>query len=235
MKEVLNKKGRPFSWSYSRWNDFNNCPYKYAQASFYCTLPYVQSPAAIWGDRVHKAAEMALKCIPHKDDEALKPVWPYCEKMMRSGCNIEAELKIVLDRNLRPISEWFSKKAWLRVQIDVVLAKSSKSLNIYDFKTGKMKHDDEQVTLNAIALSFLRPHIEEYQGLYVWLKDKKVSKPVNITKKDIPALWQEWLARVSRMEEAWASENFPQRPSGLCGWCNVQGCKSRAREYNNGR
>lgn len=235
MKQPLNKKGRPFSWSYSRWNDFNNCPYKYAQASFYCTLPYVQSPAAIWGDRVHKAAEMFLKHQPHDDVEALKPVRPYCEKMVRSGCPIDAELEIVLNRDLVPIRDWFSKKAWLRVKIDVVLTKTKNKLNIYDWKTGKMKHDDEQVKLNALALSCIRPEIEEYSGLYVWLKDKRVSHPTIITKKDIPLLWEEWMARVSRMEEAWASENFSQRPSGLCAYCGVQGCRSRAREYNNGR
>ena len=49
MTKILNAKGRPFSWSFSRLNDFENCPKKYAEASFYCTAPYVQTPEGAWG------------------------------------------------------------------------------------------------------------------------------------------------------------------------------------------
>ena len=88
MTKILNAKGRPFSWSFSRLNDFENCPKKYAESSFYCTAPYVQTPEGAWGDRVHKAAEMFMKGIPHKDEEALAPVEPYCTqiKIGRASC-----------------------------------------------------------------------------------------------------------------------------------------------------
>ena len=242
MTQPTNAKGRPFSWSFSRWNDFENCPAKYAAASFYCTLPYVQSPEAEWGDRVHKAAEMFLKGIPHKDIEALKPVEAYCTKMLRSGCRIEAEKEVVLNKDLKPVKEgpktWFSKNAWLRVKIDVALEKSNKINSLFDFKTGRtIKYDTEQLELNALALGVLRPQVEVFEGRYIWTQHKQVTpigQPMIVKREDVSLLWEKWLERVYRMEQAWRLEKFPERPSGLCGWCNVGNCKSRKRPFIGG-
>ena len=237
MTQPTNAKGRTFSWSFSRWNDFENCPAKYAASVFYCTLPYVQSKEAEWGDRVHKAAEMYLKGIPHKDIEALKPVEAYCEKMLRSGARIAPELEVVLDANMNPMKgseTWFSDKAWLRCKIDVPLEKSKTVIALYDWKTGRtIKYDTEQLELNALALSKLWPHVEVFEGRYIWTQHKKVTPtgtPMIIKKEDMPLLWEKWLERVYRMEQAWRLERFPERPSGLCPWCQKEGCKSRRGE-----
>ena len=133
MSQLKNAKGRPFAWSHSRRKDFKNCPAQYAASHFYCTIPYYETPEAVWGNRVHKAAEMFLKGRPHPDTEALLPVEPVCTKMIRSGCPIQSELQIAFDRNLKPVS-WFSGSAWVRMQIDVVLEKTPTVRLLYDWK-----------------------------------------------------------------------------------------------------
>lgn len=133
MPQLKNAKGRPFAWSHSRRKDFKNCPAQYAASHFYCTVPYYETPEAVWGNRVHKAAEMFLKGRPHPDTEALLPVEPACTKMIRSGCPIQPELQIAFDRNLKPVS-WFAGSAWVRMQIDVVLEKTPTVCLLYDWK-----------------------------------------------------------------------------------------------------
>ena len=230
MTKILNAKGRPFSWSFSRLNDFENCPKKYAEASFYCTAPYVQTPEGAWGDRVHKAAEMFMKGIPHKDEEALLPVEPYCTQIIRSGCHTEAELEIALTRDLK-LTNWFSGAAWLRIKIDLIVEISKIVSSVVDWKTGRtIKHDQDQLRLAAAVLNILRPHIKQYKGAYIWTQHKKVVPIDPIDASECPAIWEGFIARVYRMEEAWRLERFPARPSGLCPWCPSPNCASRRGE-----
>lgn len=223
----LNKKGRPFSWSFSRLNDFENCPKKYGEASFYCTLPYKQSPEAAWGDRVHKSGEMFLKGQPHPDIEALLPVEPYCERMIRSGNPIEAELAITLTDNLQPTS-WFSASAWLRVKIDVCMTIDKELCSLADWKTGKtIRYSEGQLRLSAAVLNIVRPWYKQYKGAYIWTQHKKVVPIEPIQASECAGIWEGFMARVHRMERAWETENFPAMPSGLCPWCDVENCTSR--------
>ena len=230
MTKLTNAKGRPFAWSYSRRSDFENCPAKYAASHFYCTVPYTESKEAQYGNRVHKAAEMFLKGKPHPDVEALLPVEKYCEKMIRTGCPIKAELQIALTRDLRPTS-WFSGTAWCRMQIDVVLEKTKTQCLLFDFKTGgNIRHDEEQLRVNIAGLSVLYPQYEQYEGRYIWTKHDEITTIKPVSKQDCQFIWEDALARAYKMEEAWRLERFPPKPSPLCPRCAVEGCKVRRGE-----
>lgn len=227
MTPPTNAKGRPFSWSYSALNKFENCPKNYAAEKFYCTVPFIETEALKWGSRVHKAAELFLQGINPMDDEALEPVEGYTTAMMRSGWKIEAELEVALTRKLTSIN-WFSKAAWFRAKIDVILSDYEKTTaKQVDWKTGKVKDDPDQLRICSAALSTIRPHIKYFEGRFIFTAHKVISKPIILTKDDIPGVWQEVLPRVHRMEEAWATENFPAKPSGLCPWCAVDNCNQR--------
>ena len=227
----VNAKGKPFSWSFSVVEKYENCPKKYAAEKFYFTLPYVQNDAAKWGDRVHKAGELFLKGIPHKDEEALLPVEPYCTAILRTGHKVEAEVEVTLTRGMAPTS-WFAKDAWFRAKLDVVVTKvKENAVNLYDFKTGgKIKDAPDQLRLCAAALAVVRPYLQEFTGKYIWTQHKQVTGIEPIAKADIPKIWQEFLPRVARIEEAWRTERFDPRPSGLCPWCAVPDCPQRRGE-----
>lgn len=227
----LNAKNRPFSWAFSVLNNFEGCPKRYAAEKFYCTIPYFENEAQRWGNRVHKASENFIKRIPDKDNEALEPVESYVTAMIRSGHRLEAELEIALTRNMKPTS-WFSKDAWFRAKLDVVLTKlREKAVCYYDWKTGgKIKDNPDQIRICLAALSVIRPQIENFDGKFIWTAHKTVTGIKPFTKAEVPSIWQEFLPRVARMEQAWESENFPARPSGLCPWCGVDGCLQRKGE-----
>lgn len=224
---TLNAKGRKFSWSYSALNDYKNCPSKYAHARFYCTLPFQETEALRWGNRVHKAAEMFLKGVPHKDIDALLPVEEYVTAMLRSGCRLTAELEITLTEQFKPTT-WFAEDAWLRAKLDVVIEKGNGAVGIYDFKTGKnIRNDPTQLRLNAAALSIVRHDYQLFDGSFIWTAHKQVAKTNSITRKEIPSVWQEFLPAVEKMQKAWEDDNFPATPSGLCPWCAVGNCTKR--------
>jgi len=134
MTPPVNAKNKPFSWSYSADSDFRTCPFQYAHKRFYCTVPFQETDAIVYGNRVHKAAEMALKSMPHRDDEAFAPVQKYVDFMLRSGYTPVAEMEIALTRDLKP-TQWFSKDTWLRIKIDVTLFDHKRTeAKLYDWK-----------------------------------------------------------------------------------------------------
>lgn len=221
-----NAKGKPFSWSYSADSDFRTCPFQYAHKRFYCSVPFEETAAIIWGNRVHKAAECFLKAIDPQDEEALAPVERYVTAMLRSGLQCHAELEIALDRDMKPV-KWFAKTAWFRAKIDVVLLnRKHTEARLYDFKTGKtIKDDEDQLRLCGAALSILYPSVEQYEGKYIWTAHQQVTGIKPFKREDIKYIWEDFLARAARMEQAWRDERFPQRPNGLCRkWCPVKVC-----------
>jgi len=230
MTQPLNARGKPFSWSYTALTAYENCPKAYAANRFYCTIPWVDTEAIIYGNRVHKAAELFLKGIPHPDIEALKPVEKYATAMLRSGHRVEAELEIALTRQLKPVS-WFAKDAWFRIKLDIVITKQKVNVWYGDWKSGgRIKEDEDQLLLGLAALAIVRPYLQTFDGKLIWVKHQQTTGIKPITKADIPKVWQEFLPRVQRMEDAWRTETFNPRPSGLCPYCAVNNCASRRGE-----
>jgi hypothetical protein len=221
---VVNAKGRPFSWAFSALDNFEGCPLRYAHEKFYCTIAFVESDAIRWGNRVHKAAELFLRGIDPNDDVALAESKQYCDAMIRSGHGLESELEVALTRDMKIVS-WFDKATWFRVKIDVTLTKPGGHVVVYDWKTGgRIKENDDQLLIALAILALLRQNLVSFSGYYIWTKHKRVvpvSGGMILAREQVQAAWQAILPRVQRIEDAWETENFPARKSGLCGWCQV--------------
>lgn len=221
---LVNKKGKPFSWSYSRLADFDpelgGCPRRYAANSFYCTVPYSESEAQKLGNRGHKACEQALKGERVDEPEFLTDAGKYINlfaKQRDLGAKVLAEQEITLTENMQ-LTSWFAKDAWFRMKLDVTVEKD-RALKYYDWKYGaKVKDAVDQLKICCGALSVAKPHIENFTGKLIWTKHSTVTGGCEMTRAEAQAVWAETLGRVERMKEAWRTENFPGRPSGLCKW-----------------
>ncbi len=221
MKAVLNRKGRPFSWSFSALEKYEICPSQYAALKFYCTVQETDNEANIWGQRVHKALEERVR-----DGKALEEGMKGFEKWARVVEQTPGEKRfehqIAVDRSMKPV-EWFSRQAWLRVVIDVLNVDGVRA-TLLDWKTGKVKHDPTQLALSSVVVSKLHPGVGEFNCRFVWLKHDHATGAV-YQKRDLELVWEGISTRVERMEAAWASEEFPCNPSGLCrGWCPCTEC-----------
>lgn len=227
---ALNAKGRPFSWSLSALQAYELCPRKYAAARFYYTTPYVESEAARWGNRVHKAAEDYINILARRtpakrlDDTALAPVLSYVDAMFGAGLKPVAELEVTLNEQMKSVG-WWDGDAWLRLKVDVVVP-AGNTIFIYDWKTGRPKDDPDQLKLYIAAMHTAGHLAKVYDGRLIWLKDGTTSGlggPIGV--KEIPNIWEGFLPRVRRIQLAWEREQFPARRNFLCRkWCEVKDC-----------
>jgi len=219
-----NAKGKNFSWSPSAISDYILCPQQYAARRFYETLPYVETEAMRAGTVEHKHLEDRLRDkrpLPEGFTRGEK----YCRAIEKSaqGGKLFTELQLAIDRDMRRV-KWFDKSAYGRCQIDVLALKGANSFQ-GDWKTGNIKENSLQLKINACFVSLLYPEIEEFILRYIWLKHDAATGEV-FTKSQIPSLWDEILGWVRRMEDAWQTETFPPRASGLCkNYCAVSSCR----------
>lgn len=238
----LLKKPR-FSWSLTSLQDFENCPHCYAEKRYFKRVQDKPFDAQDWGNRLHKTAEDYAKHLqrcaesnnPAKtnlfEPELLAIVKPYCDAIAAAakGGELHIEHELALTRDLKPCSSTDWNNCWYRGKSDVSLKKGT-TMYVYDFKSGKKKDDPTQLELMCACEAILDPTIENFEGRYIWLKDKSVSPAVTLTRADLKGVWSSILGRVKRMMDAWDAEIFPQRTSGLCkAYCPVLSCPNNGR------
>jgi hypothetical protein len=220
---LKNVKGRPFTWSFSSLADFEGCPKRYAHKRFYCDVVEEETEALRDGNRVHAAAEQALKGEPVKEPGQLPRLEPFLGLFLHlreQGAVVEAEVEVCLTENMQPVS-WFAKDAWYRGKLDVVITQPHQT-TYADWKAGKVKDDPDQLKICCAALSIVRPEIELFNPKFLWLKERRATGCAPLTKDDVRRVWEQTLARVTRMKKSWEVETFPARPSGLCRWSTGQ-------------
>ena len=92
---------------------------------------------------------------------------------------------------------------------------------VMDWKTGKRKPDFFQMEIFAGQVFKHFPDIQRVKTVLVWLKDMKLDEET-YTRIDMMGIWGGITTATSRIEQALHHDNWPARPSGLCGWCPAQ-------------
>jgi hypothetical protein len=149
-------------------------------------------------------------------------------KLIAAPCDERfTERQIALDRAFQPV-EWFGRGVWVRGVVDIGLRQGN-TLVALDYKTGKTKDDFDQLRLFAALLFALYPEAETVKAGYVWLQANKVTKQT-FSREDTVAIWNDFLPRVARLEQAHKDKRWPVKPSGLCrAWCPCTGCEHNGR------
>lgn len=211
--------------SHSSLNMFETCPRQYEARYIIKDVKFVQGPEAEWGDQVHKALEEYVR-----DGTALPSNMihyrRFAEAMRRRAQPAEVLLEnsFAINYARQPV-EFFAPDVWLRSKLDVFLHYGTHA-EIFDWKTGKQKNDQTQLTLYS-ALGFCRfPELTEIKAGYVWLKDAVVSNPVVFRRGELNTMLGLFERKHERLVQADVSGVFPPKPSGLCnGWCDVKRCE----------
>lgn len=211
---------KPVAWSYSALNAFETCPKRYYLTKITKQVVEPQTEATLWGNRVHKAFEMKFKSN-QPFPETMKQFEPAAEAViaMAKGSKLEAETKMALTSNFKPTT-WFAKDVWVRGITDFTVTKGDKVL-IGDIKTGKPTPGSAQLRLTAAMTFAQKPYVKTIVNTFLWLKTDTQTTEV-FTRDDIPTIWQEFMPRVERLNNAVAENKFPPKPSGLCrAYCPV--------------
>ena len=95
--------------------------------------------------------------------------------------------------------------------------------------TGKPKEDLLQLQVFCAFAALAFPSVHEFDAKFIWLKNGTVTGlPKTLRREDIKEIWSKLLPRVQRMKDAWDTEVWQAKPSGLCGWCSHgDNCKYR--------
>jgi hypothetical protein len=214
---------RPFAWSYSRLSAYELCPSKYAHDNAPENKGKDRNDASDYGGMVHKKFEIYMQDeIPLPLD--LQHHRPYLDKIRGMG-EVLPEQKLAITRAFQPTG-WFDNDVWCRGIIDFCAIDRDRHVAvIIDYKTGKRRLNWEQVQMQAALLECYGMELSGFVLGYYWTKDKKYDLK-KLPADGIPAVWNDLLPRVERMEEAVAAGTFPPKQNFLCkSYCANKECK----------
>lgn len=214
-------KPKPFAFSYSRLKNYETCPKRSWHLDIAKDIKEEESEHIAYGTAVHKALADAVS----GKAELPKPFSGFqklVDKLTRNEGTILVEQQLAITKDLNP-TEWFSKTAWFRGIADVIKIAGPVAL-VIDYKTGRIQEDGVQLALMAQCVFAHHPEVQKIRTEFWWLKEDAETR-ADFTRDDMVGVWAGLLPRVTTLENAYTSGNFPPKPGNLCRrWCPVTSC-----------
>lgn len=212
----------PLPWSHTALDDFVNCPRAFHAKRVIKTIKEEKTEAMIWGEWVHKQFENR-----QAHNTPLPPELAEHEEYMLRLENMSGEAfterKIALNRKAEPCG-FFDKDVWYRGVIDYTKITGNTAL-VVDYKTGKMHSKYQQLKSFALSTFAMFPEVFRVDVRYYWTQTKQATGE-QYTRVMIPQLWQVFTPDLKQYVEAFKTDTWQPRPSGLCrGWCPVTDCE----------
>ena len=206
------------SHSFSAIKMYENCPKNYFHQRIEKSVKDGGNAVTAYGERIHKSLELRLapdKAELSREADRYEAICASIEKLAAGGI-LTVEEEMTLNQKLEPTG-WWDNDAWLRSKIDVLVRKGPDAI-MFDWKTGKRRPDFDQLEMFAAQVFAHYPEVERVKTTFVWLKEMKMDHET-YTREHMPAIWKRILSKITRIEGSLEHENWPAKPSGLCGWC----------------
>lgn len=207
--------------SHTSLKQYEQCPKRYYRQRIVKDVVEEASRHAVYGDDVHKSLELRVKEGRPLPDN-MKHLEPLARFVTDVTGVVQCELSLGMRRDLSPCS-FFDSTVWLRGKIDVVVDQGHEAL-VIDYKTGKYRGDDGQPGRSALLVFSNFPHVQTVRCRFLYIQENKIGK------NDYDrAQVQEVLTPTARLDNdiRWSLQHnsWPERPSGLCGFCPVKDCR----------
>lgn len=213
-------------WSFSALDTFSSCPRQYFHKYVLKDVPKDTSPEIVWGNYVHKAFEdrQATNVELPADLQEHEKFMEHLDKL-KDGIFYDTERKISLDINGKPVNEFFGDHIWWRGVIDWrCINEPEKRATLVDYKAGKPHDKWKQLGMFAIHTFLQFPTVDLVNAQFYWTKTATATKKV-WSREDVPHLWSMFLPDLKQYAQAFKTDTWQERPSGLCnGWCPVTKC-----------
>lgn len=212
----------PLAWSYTSLSDFINCPRQFYEKRVIKSVKEDESEQMLYGNYVHKAFELRQQNgTPLPSDLAQHEA--FMQVLARHEGQHFTEKKVALSRSVTPCS-FFAKDVWWRGVIDYHKI-SNYVVSITDYKTGKVHRDFKQLKLFALWVFAEYPQVTVVNTQYYWTQTRTCTGE-QYTRDQVRALWREFVPHLAQYKEAFQTDTWQPRPSGLCnGWCPVTACE----------
>ncbi len=214
--------GKPLiTWSFSNLEMFELCPKKYFHLRILKDVKDVQHAASDYGIEGHKHFELRLvngKPLPLD----LRHHEPFLAKLANAPGEGLGEQKLALNKSFEPTG-FFDSDVWVRGIVDYTKC-NPPVMVIVDHKFGKMKEGFDQLELMAAMLFAYMPEMEQANCMYYWAKIKKPTTK-KIMRSDVLDIWDKFIPRVEKLEQAVRDSEFPAKQNYLCKrYCPVKSC-----------
>lgn len=212
----------PKPWSHTALDTFKTCPRMYEAKYILKSVVEPETEQMRWGKMVHKHFEDRQAVATPLPPE-LEPHEAFMQRLEDKPGVLFTEVKGGIDRKLRPCA-FFVPDVWVRVIKDWEKV-DGKTATIVDYKTGKPHQKPEQLALFALHTFVLHPQVELVNAQYYWTQTLSSTKKV-WGRHEIPLLWKYFTADLRQYAEAYQTNTWQPRQSGLCGgWCPVTECE----------
>jgi hypothetical protein len=214
---------KQFAWSFSKLKSYETCPRKFHEQDVLKNFQEGDSEQLIWGNQVHQTLAKVLEGkLPELPPE-MEMFQKYVDLVNKLPGNLQVEQKYAITKDFGPTT-YFAPNCWYRGIGDVVKVGDTRAV-ILDWKTGAIKVDSVQLMLMALCIFAHFPKVQKVHTGFIWLKEDAVTME-EYDRADVADCWTGLLGRVTDLEAALKTGNFPPKPSGLCRkWCPVSSCE----------
>lgn len=210
-------------WSHSRLQTFEQCPRRFYHE---CIVKDYKSesnhPTTIWGQQVHKAAELRIKDgtpLP----ENMAQYAPVVEALAALP-GVQAEVQLAVNASWKQTG-WVAEDTWGRAVIDVLYVNHAERMAyVADYKLGKYRGNTGQDRVNALLLMATDPEIDTVHTQFLYFAANKVDTNT-FTRDKLSQYAEPTLEVLRRVQSCEDSGTWPPTPSGLCGYCPVTRCQ----------
>lgn len=226
-------------FSPSKMADFQTCPRQYYAKHVSKEVVFQETIHTKKGKDQHKQLEnRLLKGTPLPAD--LQQVEGTCQHILKLG-KVRGEFNMGINADLSNGS-FFGKGAnlpMLRMILDVTATSpDGKRAWVFDWKTGKVKDDVVQVSLNCLGIFAESKAVQRVRGAYVWTTHEQITPYENggsgmyKTRDDIPALVSILEKGTIPIMVATINDEFEPNKNYLCEkYCDVKACSHHGKPF----
>ncbi len=216
---------KPLPWTYSSLETFINCPLQFYHKYVVKDVKDVPGEPQIYGTNVHAHFENYMNASgDYALPDDLVPHKPKLDALLAKDGIFWCEEKVALGRDLKPCRYDDPDRLW-RGNIDFRLVdRVEQSATLADYKTGKIRIKWPQLGIYALHTFAMFPKVQIVNAQFYWTTTKETTKKV-WGRADIEQIWGMFVGDLKQYKEAFKTDTWQPRPSGLCyGWCPVKEC-----------
>lgn len=217
---------KPAPFTFSSLETFINCGKQYYHKYVLKDVKDEPGPAQIYGTNTHEHFENYINSLgKYELPEDLLTHKEKLDQLLAKDGVFWCEEEVALGKDLKPCRYDDADRLW-RGKIDFRLVdRDEHSATLVDFKTGKQRIKWPQLGIYALHTFAAFPNVEIINAQFYWTQLRETTKKV-WGRGDIEQIWLMFLGDLRQYKEAWKTDTWQERPSGLCnGWCPVKTCQ----------
>lgn len=209
-------------WSFSSLKDFITCPKQYNEVKVKRSFVKKVTEQMMYGTEVHKALEDYVRdgTPLAKNYERFKPMMDVL-KATPGTHYPEYKMALTVDKKQ---CDFDSPDYWVRGIVDLLVVNDNQAY-IVDYKTGSNKYPDpKQLKLMALMTFVHFPDVDYIKGGLLFVAHNSFVSE-SYERGDILKLWAVFDPDLKRLAYAFVADQWPAKPTPLCGWCPVKTCE----------